>query len=300
MRQASPRAQALRSAVLPVLLFGAGSVAFLTWARGGIHPLHYKVVLALGVLAFWRYGWQLLHYTRAACYSLWHYPRLRAAAHAVAATRPPPRRIFIVVPSYLEEPWVSTEAMQALMTNVAAIPCAVTVVAAVGSDQDEAVLAGAWRAHPARDRVELIFQRQSQGKRVALGHALRAVARRFDDDPDSVTVLMDGDTWMEPDTLRRVLPFFLAYRDLGALTTNETAFIPSHAPWVPARDWFGLKFRAAARAVPVAQPVAQGADAHRPLLGVPHLHRRDRGLPADDGERHHRALAARPLPLPHG
>ena len=240
MRQRSPRGEALLSAVLPVLLFGGGAFGFLTWAREGMHPLQYKVVIAFGFLAFWRYGWQLLHYTRAAYYALWHYPRLRATARAAAAKREPPKRIFIVVPSYLEEAWVSTEAMQALMGNVARLPCQVTVVAAVGSDADEQVLAAAWRAHPARDRVELVFQRQSQGKRVALGHALRAVARRFEDEPDSITVLMDGDTWMEPDTLERVLPFFLAYRDLGALTTNEVAFIPGQDAWY--RDWFGLKF----------------------------------------------------------
>lgn len=240
MRTASPRAQALRSVLLPLLIFGGGSYAFLYWARQGLHPLHPEVVLTFGVLAFWRYGWQLLHYTRAAWYALWHYPRLRAAAEHVAATRHWPARIFVVLPSYLEEPWVSTEAMQALMANIAALPCRVTIVAAVGSDEDEAVIGAAWEAHPARDKVELVFQRQSQGKRIALGHALRAVARRFDDEPDSITVLMDGDTWLEHGALARVLPFFMAYRDLGALTTNEIGYIPGRDPWY--RDWFGLKF----------------------------------------------------------
>ena len=87
MKTASPRAQALRSVLLPLVVFGGGSYAFLFWARQGLHPLHPEVVLTFGVLAFWRYGWQLLHYTRAAWYALWHYPRLRAAAEHVAATR---------------------------------------------------------------------------------------------------------------------------------------------------------------------------------------------------------------------
>ena len=60
------------------------------------------------------------------------------------------------MPSYLEEPWVSVEAMQALMSNLAALPCRATVVAAVGGDQDEAVIGAVWRAHPARERVELV------------------------------------------------------------------------------------------------------------------------------------------------
>jgi glycosyltransferase Alg8 len=240
MNFVSQRTQALRSAILPVLLFGGAAYFVLGWARGGTQPLQQHVLLAIGVLAFWRYGWQLVHYLRAAWYAAVHYPRLRAAAWQATAERQPPSRIFVVLPSYLEEAWVSMEAMQALMSNIAALPCQATIVAAVGSDQDEMVISAAWQAHPARDRVELVFQRQTQGKRIALGHALRAVARRYTDEPDSITVLMDGDSWIEPEALSRVLPFFMAYRDLGAVTTNEAAYIPSDDPWY--RDWFGLKF----------------------------------------------------------
>ncbi|HEX2547594.1 MAG TPA: glycosyltransferase, partial [Ramlibacter sp.] len=240
MRRRSPRAQALRSAVLPLLLFGGGGAAFIAWARSDLMMLHAHVIVAISVLAIWRYGWQLLHYTRAAWYALFHYPRLRDAAWEVARGRPWPGRIFVVLPSYLEEAWVSMEAVQALMSNIAALPCRATIIASVGSDQDESVISAAWQAHPARSKVELVFQRQSQGKRVALGHALRAVARRYDDDADSITVLMDGDSWLEPEALAKVIPFFMAYRDLGALTTNETAYIPGQDPWY--RDWFGLKF----------------------------------------------------------
>ncbi|MDB5900653.1 MAG: hypothetical protein JWP41_4255, partial [Ramlibacter sp.] len=241
MKRASLRAQGLRSVVLPLLVYGGAALAFLVWARRGVHPLHESVILALGVLAFWRYGWQLVHFFRSFWYSHWHYPRLRAAARNVASKRPWPKRIFVVVPCYMEEPWVSMEAMQALMSNIAALPCEATVVASVGNDQDESAIAAAWQAHPARNRVELVFQRQSEGKRIALGHALRAVARRFDDEPDSVTVLMDGDSWLEAGALERVLPFFMAYRDLGAVTTNEMAYIPGNGQsWY--RDWFALKF----------------------------------------------------------
>jgi mannuronan synthase len=240
MTPVSRRAQALQSAIVPTLLYGGAGYSFLLWMRHGVHPLHPQVLFAFGVLAFWRYGWQLLHILRAFWYSFWHYPRLRAAAAHMATRRPCPRRIFVVLPCYMEESWVSTESMQALMSNLAALPCRTTVVASVGNDQDECAIGAAWQAHPARDRVELVFQRQSRGKRVALGHALRAVARRYDDEPDSITVLMDGDTWLEPQTLQRVLPFFLAYSDLGAVTTNEEAFVPGQGAWY--RDWFALKF----------------------------------------------------------
>ncbi|MDB5750323.1 MAG: hypothetical protein JWP65_744 [Ramlibacter sp.] len=240
MSHGTGRAHALLSAIPPLLLFGGAALAFLLWGRGVLHGMHAQVILAFSLFALWRYGWQLTHYLRAAWYAGWHYPRLRAAAEQAAAGRAWPSRIFVVVPSYLEEAWVSASAMQALLANLAELPCKATVVVALGSDQDEAVVGAACRGHAALGQVEVVCQRQSQGKRIALGHALRAVARRYDHEADSVTVFMDGDSWLEPGALRRVLPFFMAYRDLGAVTTNEEVYLPAGGAWY--RDWFRLKF----------------------------------------------------------
>ncbi|QJW84843.1 glycosyltransferase [Ramlibacter terrae] len=240
MNQRAGRGHALLSAVPSVLLFGGAALLFLLWGRDVLHGMHAEVVVAFSLFALWRYGWQLTHYLRAGWYAGWHYPRLRAAAQEAAAGRSWPARIFVVVPSYLEEPRVSTSAMQALLANPAELPCHATVVVAVGSADDEALIAAACRGHVALRKVELVFQRQSQGKRIALGHALRAVARRYQHEPDSVTVFMDGDSWLEPGALARTMPFFMAYRDLGAVTTNEEVYLPAGGAWY--RDWFRLKF----------------------------------------------------------
>jgi glycosyltransferase Alg8 len=234
------RLQTLCSAAGPMLLYGSAALAVFLWGRDELHAIHEEVLILISAFAFWRYGWQLLHYVRAGWYAGWHYPRLRDAAQQVAQRRVWPSRIFVVVPSYLEEAWVSTQAMQALMTNLLEVPCHATVVVAAGSDRDEQVIAAACKPWLERGRIELVFQRQAQGKRIAMGHALRAVARRHGDEPDSITVFMDGDSWLEPGALARVLPFFMAYHDLGAVTTNEEAYIPEGGNWY--RDWFDLKF----------------------------------------------------------
>jgi glycosyltransferase Alg8 len=173
-------------------------------------------------------------------YSRLHYPRLRRQADAAIAADVFPKRLFVIVASYLEEPWVSVETFQALMSNLMEVPCQSTIVVAAGSDKDEALIASVFNAHPGRRQVELVFQRQSKGKRIAMGHALRAVARCHADEPDSVTVLRDSDSWLEPGAVRRTLGFFMAFRDLGAVTTNEVAWTPGGSPLY--RDWFELKF----------------------------------------------------------
>lgn len=234
------RLQNLASAVAPVLLLGGAALAFFIWGREELHALGAEVLVVISGFALWRYGWQLVHYLRAGWYAGWHYPWLRIAARQVAQGRPWPKRVYVVVPSYLEEAWISQQAMQALMANLLELPSHATVIVAGGSDRDEQVIAAACQPWLASGRIELVFQRQSQGKRIAMGHALRAVARRYVDEPDSVTVFMDGDSWLEPHSLARVLPFFMAYRDLGAVTTNEQACIPGGGAWY--RDWFDLKF----------------------------------------------------------
>ncbi|MFC5499522.1 glycosyltransferase [Caenimonas terrae] len=240
MKQRALRNAAWRSLVLPLLCYGAIAVPLFLWSRAQVHPLEHGTLLAIGVFGAWRYGWQWMHFVRAWLYARFHFPALRRQADAVAAAGRFPRRVFVVVASYLEEPWVSVESFQSLMANLAELPCEATVVVAVGSDADEAVINGVYLAHPGRLHVELVFQRQSQGKRIALGHALRAVARRYHDETDSVTVFMDGDSWLEPGALRRTLPFFTAFGDLGALTTNEVAWVHARSAWY--KDWFALKF----------------------------------------------------------
>jgi glycosyltransferase Alg8 len=51
---------------------------------------------------------------------------------------------------------------------------------------------------------------------------------------------MDGDSYLEPGTLEKVLPFFSLMPRLGALTTNEIAYINTLSPWY--KQWFNLKF----------------------------------------------------------
>ena len=240
MRQQASRAAAWRSLTLPLLVYCALALPLFFWSKRQVHPLEHAALLALGVFGLWRYGWQLLHYVRAWLYGRFHFPALRRHADAVTAAGHSPRRIFVVVASYLEQAWVSVESFQSLMANLSELPCEATVIVAVGSDEDESVINTVYRSHPCRNRVELVFQRQSKGKRIALGHALRAVARRYEEEPDSVTVFMDGDSWLEPGALRRTVPFFAAFNDLGALTTNEMAWIDSRSDWY--KDWFALKF----------------------------------------------------------
>ena len=228
------------SLVPPIVIYG--SVGFIVGYS--IWPYFYHIknetIIVLGVFASWRYGWQVINYIRATIYAYLYYPRLKRRVSDLPEHGRYPNHIFFVIPSYKEESWVSFETFQSIMSNLADIPCHATLVVATAADRDEALIGAVYNSHPAKYKVELVFQRQEQGKRTAMGHALRAVARRFKDEPNSVTVFMDGDSWLEPHSLKKIIPFFAAFRDLGGVTTNEIAYVNTQSRWY--KDWFNLKF----------------------------------------------------------
>lgn len=234
------RVTALHSLVPPAILYGVLALIILWLMWPYFYYVKNETIIVLGLFAIWRYSWMLINFTRSLRYGWYVYPRLQRQTLEIPEQDKYPERIFFVIPSFCEEPWVSVECFQSLLSELASIPCDATIVVATGSDQDDAVISAAYDAHPVKDKIDLVFQRQSSGKRIAMGHALRAVARRYEDEPNSVTIFMDGDSYLEANTLSRVLPFFSTFSKLGALTTNELAYINTRSGWY--KEWFNLKF----------------------------------------------------------
>jgi len=203
-----------------------------------------ETLITIGLFASWRYSWQCIHYVRAFIYRFFYYPVIRIKAGKLATEGGFPDRIYFIIPSYNEEPWVSVETFSSIMSEMNRIPSSATLLVATGSDEDDAIISRVYNAHPARYKVELVLQRQRLGKRIAMGHALRAVARRYNDtyglDENSVTVFMDGDSYLESKILDKTIPFFRLLPRLGAVTTNELAYIHTKSQWY--KDWFNLKF----------------------------------------------------------
>ncbi|MDX8379490.1 MAG: glycosyltransferase [Gallionella sp.] len=226
--------------IFPFIIYGAVAclISYLVWPYH--HQIKNNALYAIGFFAAWRYSWMLLNYFRALVYAKSYYPKLRKIVESRPEAQRYPEHIFFIIPSYKEEPWVTVETFQSIMTNLADIPSLATLIVAVASEKEDSLISRVYHAHPAKDKVELVFQYQKEGKRIAMGHALRCVARRYNDEPNSVTILMDGDSWLELGALKKTIPFFSAFRDLGALTTNQFAYVDSQSNWY--KDWFNLKF----------------------------------------------------------
>jgi len=213
-----------------------------------LYPYFYyvknEVLIVISVVGAWRYSFQIINYIRAIYYRYFMYPRIKKKINSLSEEEKYPEHIYFLIPSYKEEPWVSIEMMQSVLSDLNNIPSSATLVVSTGSNKDDAVLNAVFQSHPANEKVDILFQRQSEGKRIAMGHALRAISRDYHKrglyEDNSIVVFMDGDSYLEPGVLSKTIPVFSAFSDIGAVTTNEVAYIYSDSKWY--KDWFNLKF----------------------------------------------------------
>lgn len=230
--------QGLRQAVPVVSLYLAlECVVFLLLPDAALRLRPHGLII-VGALGMWRYAWMSLHITRSLWYQYVTFPRWRTQIDQLPEEELYPDYLYFVIASYQEQPWITQRMLQALVREAATVPCRTTLFVSTGGEAEDDVFLRVLEAHPDREAVELVFMHQSQGKRIALGHALRAACRRGDAST-SLTVFMDGDTVLGPDVLRKTLPVFALFPRMGGLTTDELSLVEG-ARWY--RKWYALRF----------------------------------------------------------
>ena len=238
------RRDGLISLIEPVLLYGFIASVLFYMMMPYLYYAKNETLIVLGIFAFWRYSWLMLNFARSFIYAKFTYPNLKKKIAKLDNKAKFPSHVYFSIPSYKEEDWVSVETFKSIMNELATIPSSATMIVSTSGDpQEDAVIYQTCKAHPAYEKVELVFQHQKEGKRIAMGHSMRAIARRYfkkERDYNSVTFFMDGDSYLEKGFFEKLLPHFAIDKDLGALTTNEAAFIRTNSNWY--KDWFNLKF----------------------------------------------------------
>ena len=233
---------AYSSLIKPTIVYFSLSMFLLYISLPYMHYVHKSIIVGAAFIGSWRYSLMLLNYIRAYIYAKKRYPEYLKAIEKLPQDKRYPKHLYIIIPSYKEDAWVTTEVFQALFSELNQLKCTTTIVVATGTPQEDSVIRNVYDAHPSTDSISLILQRQSDGKRVAMGHMLRVVAKDTDKNnyDDTITVFMDGDTYLPLNSLKKTLPFFMLDKNLGAITTNEVAYINSKSSWY--KEWFNLKF----------------------------------------------------------
>ena len=203
------------------------------------------VIIVLGLVGIWRYSWWLINIIRGVIFRFVRFPQLRRRCDALDL--PNPQRLFVMVMSYREDPAISEQVFTALTNELLTLDSEIHVVVSVGSGEEAANIEKMVSAVPGSDGIDFHFMLQSQGKRVAMGHGLRHIARLYNDpqrwsmfSSQDLVIFMDGDSLLTQGAISRCTGFFKLDRKLGALTTHEDAVVQSGS--VLTTEWYKLRF----------------------------------------------------------
>lgn len=192
----------------------------------------------VGVLAMWRYGWGLLHFVRALVYRMRVFPHMRETADALIAQQAP--NAYLLITTFRIDSAVTTRVYKAAFEAALAAPGRVTIVASVVEAADQRLVKALFRSLCAnQDKVDLVVVRiAGTGKRDALAYGFRAIARRGPSSDDVVAVI-DGDSIIPRDLIRKCAGFFLNDPQIGALTTDEMSEVRGSRIF---QEWYALRF----------------------------------------------------------
>jgi glycosyltransferase Alg8 len=184
-------------------------------------PAARHIVVAIGGLSLWRFGWWTTHVVRAWIYAFVHYPALRRRAAAAWAAGWRPRHVHFMLVTFRERPEVTRAVIDSIVRELRATRLPGTIWLGSGDESDETVIADFLAEHARDVDLHLRITRQTKpGKRYAIGTALRAMALG-DVATDDVAVFMDGDSVIGEGLLSKCIPLFAVDPKLQAMTTDE-------------------------------------------------------------------------------
>ncbi len=221
-------------AVFTVLLAGA----FLALPPVAFDPGSEFFLFSIGSLALWRYLWAALNFARSVIYRKLVFPAWRDEVNANQQELMP-SKIYILLTGFRIDAGVMTRSVSAAISEASRCGVPVTIVASIVELGDEYLVRTIFRILSPPDSIEMkIVRIPGTGKRDGLAQGFLAISRDLPPE-DAVVVLMDGDTVLEPETLRKCAPFFKLRPDLGALTTDEFSET-GDADLM--REWHNLRF----------------------------------------------------------
>ncbi len=195
-------------------------------------------LLLIGIVGVWRYSMGALHFVRGTLFLYVVYPwyKRRLAKLGSAAD---PSHVFLLVTSFRIEALTTAMVYRSVIRE--AIDCGypTTVVCSIVELSDELLVKNLWARMAPPERVKLDFVRiPGTGKRDGLAYGFRAISRQLPDE-NAVVAVIDGDTVLNEGVVKKTVPWFKLFPNVGGLTTNE--FCEVRGSYIMS-EWHKLRF----------------------------------------------------------
>ncbi len=198
----------------------------------------HRAFFVVGTIGVWRYGWWFLNLWRSRQFVHHTYPKMSARADALWHSGWRPHHVHILMITYHEKRRLTEAFLSAVVKEMRRDNLKGTLWVC-GAEEDERVVTS-WMEATQYSALDVMLVRQPpSGKRVAIGTALRAMSRRGVHS-DDVAFLMDGDSIMDQNAMRKCSAMLGAYPALGAVTTDEDAVVAKGPRWMTL--WLHMRF----------------------------------------------------------
>ncbi len=180
-----------------------------------------QFLFALGVLAIWRYGWALTHFTRSLIYRKIVFPSWRKKATEMGDAAKPDH-VFLLLTTFRIGTDVTIRTYRAAIADAIACGAPTTLVTSIVEMSEERLVKALFYAQNPPTHVKLKIVRISgTGKRDALAAGFRAIANTTVDLEHSIISVIDGDSILPLGSTEACYRMFALNPKLGALTTDE-------------------------------------------------------------------------------
>lgn len=197
-----------------------------------------EFLFIIGGLALWRYSWGAVHFIRAMIYKNFTFPKYRKLEQRYSEDLLP-SKIYLLVTSFRIESDTSIQVFRSVIREATNSGTQCTIIASLVEKADEDMVKTLFLDAHAPDTVKLnIVRIPGTGKRDGLAQGFRTISRDCPPD-DAVVAVIDGDTILEPDLLKRSTTFFKMMPEIGALTTDEECDVKGSNL---IRAWHSLRF----------------------------------------------------------
>lgn len=183
-------------------------------------PESRNFLLLIGLVGIWRYTMGAVHFVRGMIFLYLVYPYYRRKVKRIGKDADP-SHVFLLVTSFRIDALTTAQVYRSVIEE--AIDCGypTTVVCSIVEMSDELLVKSLWARLAPPEHVKLGFVRiAGTGKRDGLAYGFRAISR-YQPDDRAVVAVIDGDTVLTPGVVRKTVPWFQLFANVGGLTTNE-------------------------------------------------------------------------------
>ncbi|MEG1627617.1 MAG: mannuronan synthase [Pseudomonas sp.] len=195
-------------------------------------------IFLVGAVGIWRYSMGAIHFVRGMLFLYVVYPLLRRKVRKLGSAADP-SHVYLMVTSFRIDALTTAQVYSSVIREAIACGYPTTVVCSLVEMSDELLVKSLWEKFNPPDRVTLDFVRiAGTGKRDGLAYGFRAISRHLPDD-NAVVAVIDGDTVLEEGVVRKTVPWFKLFGNVGGLTTNE--FCEVRGGYIMS-EWHKLRF----------------------------------------------------------